>query len=103
MCARVTLSVSRVGVARVGPGPGIPARRSRSQNEAAPPAERAAAGVGFRVVARSTVPVRGTRTMQWRGRADSDSRGSRASTGQHASRVFNPQKNRVVGRFGDVY
>ena len=96
MCAR-----DAVGVARVGPGPGIPARRSRSQNEAAPPAERAAAGVGFRIVARSTVPVRGTRTMQWRGRADSDSRGEAAHTPQ--TRVFNPQKNRVVGRFGDVY
>jgi len=70
------LCVRRARVAVAGPRAADPPTAAQ-QNEAAPPAERAAAGVGFRVVARSTVPVRGTRTMQWRGRADSDSRGSR--------------------------
>ena len=70
------------------------------QNEAAPPAERAAAGVGFRVVARSTVPVRGIRTMQWRGRADSesDSPGEREAAAPSAHSVSESAR---VGRFGD--
>ena len=74
------------------------AASAAQQNEAAPPAERAAAGVGFRVVARSTAPVRGTRTMQWRGRADSESDSRGTGRPPTARRVSESR----VGRFGDV-